>query len=153
MSTIEQRKDSVRRFWDEVFNKGNFDALRAMAPGYQYNGAVQDNKMFIGWVQGLRAAMPDLHIVIEDILAEDTKVAVRWHMKGTAAADGMYPKGTKVDWTGTNILVHDATTGLCISNDQNGRATYTAPGGQPIIQDAGEIYAAPKFAATTAVSS
>lgn len=64
-------------------------------------------------------------------------------MRGTAKGDERYPAGMKVEWVGTNILVHDAVSGLCISNDQNGHVLLTPAGGHSISRDANAIYAAP----------
>jgi predicted ester cyclase len=141
MNSLEHNKNAARQFWDEVFNKGNFNALGKMSPDYQYNGGAQSNEAFIGWVTGLRAALPDLHVVIDEILAEDNKVALRWHMKGTASGKGGFAAGTLVEWTGTNILVNNAD-GFCMANDQNGQASFTHNGITLTKTDA-ELYSVP----------
>jgi hypothetical protein len=64
-------------------------------------------------VQTLRAGAPGLHFVIEAILAEDEKVALRWRMNLPAGAGR--PAGSIV---GTNIL--SFIGGQALTNDQTG---------------------------------
>jgi predicted ester cyclase len=151
MSDIAASKAGAVRFWDEVFNKCNFTDLKSMGAGYTYNGGPQSNEAFMNWVLSLHASMPDLHVVVDEILAEDNKVALRWHAKGTAVGINGYEAGTKVEWTGTNILVKHANG---FSNDQNGFALYTPLVGKPVRKDDQLIYTPPVIPlAAGAVSS
>ena len=136
MTTIERNKATASNFFAQVFNEGNFAVLSSLSPTYLYNGAPQQPEQFIAWVRGMRTRMPDLNFVIEDILGEDDKVALRWRMRGTG------PGGVAVETTGTNILTFD-TQGLCLTNTQNGYASFTAPGQKPIIVTDDAIYNPP----------
>jgi steroid delta-isomerase-like uncharacterized protein len=53
-------------------------------------------------IQGLKSVFPDLHVTIEDILAEGDRVAVRARWQGTHGADfrGIPASGKWVEFTG-----------------------------------------------------
>jgi len=55
---------------------------------------------------GLRAAFPDLHYALDEVLAEGDDVAVRWHWTGTHQAPfrGYAPTGRPVTNTGLGIF-------------------------------------------------
>jgi predicted ester cyclase len=52
------------------------------------------------------AAFPDLHMTIEDLIAEGEKIVVRYTYHATHAANvmGTPPTGKQVTWTGISIL-------------------------------------------------
>jgi hypothetical protein len=126
MSDIsDANKQATLLFFDQVFNHGNMDMVaQALDPSYRFT---RDGKPLIaggdpiaatqGWAAGLRAANPNLQCVIDSILAEDDKVAVRWRMHAN-------DKTTNAPITamGTNILVF--VGGKAISNDQSGGETW-----------------------------
>jgi predicted ester cyclase len=81
MST-EQNKATEQLMVAEVLNKGNLEYIdKCIAPDFQYHGpsgasvkGIEGEKQFIA---GLRAAYPDIHVTIQDILAEGDMVATR----------------------------------------------------------------------------
>ena len=99
MST-EANKASVRRFYDEVFNKKNRAAIdefidpnhvdHAAPPGTPggLKGVKQTLNMYL-------TAFPDLHFTVEDIIAEGDKVVTRLTCRGTqqGAFMGIPPTG------------------------------------------------------------
>ena len=109
MST-EANKASVRRFYDEVFNKKNRAAIdefiapnhvdHAAPPGLPggIEGAKQTLTMYL-------TAFPDLHFTVEDLLAEGDKVVARITMRGTqqGALMGIPPTGKQVMVTAIDI--------------------------------------------------
>lgn len=142
MTMVERNKATASNFFEQVFNEGNFGVLSSLSPHYLYNGAPQNPQAFIGWVEAMRAKMPDLHFVIEDILGEDAKIALRWRMRGTTVGTSSAPGGLAVETTGTNIMTFDAE-GLCLTNIQNGYGSFTAPGQRPVIITDDAIYNPP----------
>ena len=87
MST-EENKASVRRDIEEVFNKGNIAVVDDLiAPNWVFYGPsgqeIKGQEGFRQLVAMLRNAFPDLHMRIEDIVAEGDMVAVRYIMRGT----------------------------------------------------------------------
>ncbi len=97
MST-EQNKNSFRRFVEEVWNKGSLAVVEEIAskdlvlhmlpPGTP--PGVESLSRFITLV---RTAFPDIHITIEDQVAEGDRVAARLIMTGTHL--GPYFNGSK----------------------------------------------------------
>jgi predicted ester cyclase len=78
----EQNKAIERLMVAEVLNKGNLEYIdKYIAPDFQYHGpsgaevkGTEGEKQFI---VGLRAAYPDIHVTIQDILAEGDMAATR----------------------------------------------------------------------------
>jgi predicted ester cyclase len=152
MTTVERNKATASNFFEQAFNDGNFAVMSSLSPNYLYNGAPQKPQQFIAWVEAMRAKMPDLNFVIEDILGEDDKVALRWRMRGTTVGGDASPAAVGVETTGTNILTFDAQ-GLCLTNIQNGHASFTAPGQKPIIITDDAIYTPPAQAPASGVTA
>ncbi|MBK8023998.1 MAG: ester cyclase [Chloroflexi bacterium] len=84
MSTENQ--EVLRLVIEEGFNRGNYEALDPLfAVGYQEHqfGLGQTLEGFKRDIRYLRAAFPDLHLSIEDMVAVDDKVWVRMTAHGT----------------------------------------------------------------------
>jgi steroid delta-isomerase-like uncharacterized protein len=112
MSTGEENKVLIRRYFAEIWDKGNTDAeanyvaqdavvhaspLPGAPPGRE--GAIQVVKMF-------RAAFSDLSVNIEELIAEDDKVAQRWTSRVTHDGPllGIPPTGKHITISGINIF-------------------------------------------------
>jgi predicted ester cyclase len=92
--SAEQNKALVRRFVEEVQSQGNIDALdeicspefvnRSSPPGVPSNceGVKQLTAMF-------RQAFPDSYFSVEDMMAEEDKVATRKTFHGTHKGEFM----------------------------------------------------------------
>jgi predicted ester cyclase len=102
----EDNKHTVRRLF-ETFNGADLAAIDSLV-GPEYVGAQggQGPAGFKAVVVGLRAAFPDLHYTLDDVMAEGDQVAVRWHWTGThrAAFRGFPPTGKPVTNTGAGIF-------------------------------------------------
>ncbi len=104
--SVEQNKAVVRRLVEEVINRGNiglFDELvasdlvdHALPPGFP--PGAQGTKQFFGL---LRAAFPDFHYTIEDMVAEGDYVVQRLTAQGTMKGEfmGMPPNGKHAVWS------------------------------------------------------
>jgi len=105
----EQNKMIVRRFSEEVESQGNFavaDELLAhdfvshtpLGEAHGLEAAKQFGAM-------LRTAFPDLHVTVEDQIAEGDRVVTRWTCRGThqGAFQGMPPTGKPIEIMGTTI--------------------------------------------------
>jgi steroid delta-isomerase-like uncharacterized protein len=104
MDSAEESKATVRRFWG-VWEEGNIDLVdELLAPDYvNHTPASPDQPTGPEGVKGLvsmfRSAMPDLRVVIEDMIAgEDGKVAVRYTLEGTHEGElfGVPPTGKRL---------------------------------------------------------
>jgi predicted ester cyclase len=122
-ATSDHNKALTVRFFEQVFNQGDLAIIdELIGPDYTFNGVPTTPEATKAWAQSLRARFPDLRFMIETILGEDEKVALRWRMVGTDQQSGH-----KVTTTGTNILV--IVDGKALSNDQGGGDQFTAAAG------------------------
>ena len=110
MSTDDNRT-LTQRFYEEVWNKGNLDAVddlmtsdfvdHAAPPGFPSGpeGAKQVFTMY-------RNAFPDFRLSVEDLIAEDDRVVARWVTQGTHQGElmGIPPTGKPVTVTGIDVF-------------------------------------------------
>ncbi len=87
MST-EMNKATVRRWVEAAWNNEDFSSVDGLyTPDYtmHYGGtpATQGTEGLKSFIMMYRAAMPDLHMQIEDVVAEDDKVTWRITTRGT----------------------------------------------------------------------
>src|SRR5438093_11487815 len=84
-------KANERRFFEEVWNKGNFQAAdQIVAPNYVDNDAITSKTGPEGVraeVSLFRNAFPDLIFAIEDVITEADKVVTRISATGTHKRD------------------------------------------------------------------
>ncbi len=84
--TPEERKEFVRRSYDDVFNKGELDAIATYFADDFVNRSVPGLPPGPEGVRRavtvLRAAFPDLHYQIEEVLVEGDMIAARWTVTG-----------------------------------------------------------------------
>lgn len=104
-------KEVYRRFLDEGFNRGNLDALDdILTPDYvDHNappGTLPGPAGIKPIIAAFRAAFPDVHMTIEDQLAEGNRVATRYTFRGTHLGNlmGIPPSGKPVEMTGITIV-------------------------------------------------
>src|SRR5260221_14544004 len=95
MST-EDNKALVRRLIEEVWNQGNlavFDEL--YAPDFIFHDPglphVRTHEEYKQWIAERLNAFPDLHITIDDLVAEGDQVVMRLTFRGTHTGDLVTP--------------------------------------------------------------
>lgn len=103
-------KALVRRIIEEIVNKGNLATVDDLvAPDYvgHYSNAPEARgpEVIKQRIALLRAAFPDWHSTIEDMIAEGDKVVTRWRASGTHLGEfmGIAPTGKKMTTTGIYI--------------------------------------------------
>lgn len=103
-------KEIYRCFLDEAFNRGNLEALDdILDPGYVDHNAPSGTppgpEGIKHMVAGFRLAFPDVHMTIEDQIAEGDRVATRYTFRGTHLGDlmGIPPSGRRVEMSGITI--------------------------------------------------
>jgi predicted ester cyclase len=107
----EENKAAFRRVPEEVINSGNLDlADEVVASDYIEHvrlppgvpGGLEGFKAFFTMV---RAAFPDLHYTLENVLAEGEMVAGHATVRGTHQGEflGIAPTGREVTWTETHV--------------------------------------------------
>jgi steroid delta-isomerase-like uncharacterized protein len=106
-------KQVAQRWFEEVWNQRDESAIRRLfaADGIAHGlGANGDDLIgpagFLPFRAAFLAGFADLHIIIEDLIEEEDRVAVRWRATGTLTGDGMgvAPTGKPMTITGMSIL-------------------------------------------------
>ena len=105
----EQNKAVVRRAIEEVYNQGNLDVVEDLVSSdFVVHASSEDIHGPDGmkqFVASLREAFPDLHLTIDDQVAEGDRVVTRWTARGTHTGpfQGMPPSGKRGTMTGIDI--------------------------------------------------
>ncbi len=125
MST-EDNKASVRRYFEEVLNQGNLALANELnAPDWVYHDpAVPDVRTledYKQWFTEIRNAFPDFHVTIEDLVAEEDEVTVRYTWRGTNTGQIVRPMpipatGRPVTATGMSIVRFAGSKGAEVWN-------------------------------------
>jgi steroid delta-isomerase-like uncharacterized protein len=112
MSTESQ--DLIRRWFEEVWNKGREDAIDEMfaADGIAHGLTEEGDKTLRGpeqfkpFYRAFRSAFPDLEVVVEDTISEGDKLAARCTVRGKHQSDslGFADPGLTTDFTGITIV-------------------------------------------------
>ncbi len=109
-NTIEENKRIVRAFIETAFNQHQADrAAGYLTPDMKWHGGtlgtVEGREKFSGLVSAIVSALPDLHNVEQDIIAERDIVAVRAVVKGTHKGDllGIPASGRQVQWDAVDV--------------------------------------------------
>lgn len=101
--SAKENKAIVRQFWG-VWEEGNIGLVdELLAPDYtNHTPATPDQPTGPEGVKGVvamfRSAMPDLKVIVEDMIAEGEKVAVRYTLEGTHEGElfGVPPTGQRL---------------------------------------------------------
>jgi steroid delta-isomerase-like uncharacterized protein len=107
---IEENKAVIRRYYEDVLNAGNIGALEELAvPQYDEHdplpGQATGREGLRQRVEMLRSAFRP-HFTIEDIIAEQDKVVVRWTNRGTQVGEFMGMPATGKSFTIAGIDIH-----------------------------------------------
>ncbi len=102
--SAEESKAIMRRYFEGAWEKGDVDLLdELLAPDYvNHTPATPDLSTGPEGVKAVvsmaRNAMPDLRVVIEDMIAEGDKVATRYTFEGTHRGElfGVPPTGQRL---------------------------------------------------------
>lgn len=107
----EQNKAVARRFYEEVFNRKNVNAIDDLcAPDFkdhspmpgQGSGAKGVKDMFSTYIK----AFPDLRLTVEEMISEGDVVAARFSGEGTHKGEifGAAPTGKRISFHGIDML-------------------------------------------------
>lgn len=106
----EQNKAIVRRWFEEVWNRQQSKTIdELLTPdcivhGLAPEGSGKGPAAFHPFWEKFRGAFPDIRITVEDILAEEDKVAARIVFRGTHEGDHLGPPATGKTVSGTGII-------------------------------------------------
>jgi steroid delta-isomerase-like uncharacterized protein len=110
----EANKQLVRRWFEEVWNQQRESAIDAMfSPEGKSHGFPEEDSVLIGPEdfksihRSFRGAFPDVHVTVEDLVAEGDKVAVRWKAEMTHRGDhlGFAATGKRASMNGASFVV------------------------------------------------
>jgi predicted ester cyclase len=109
--SAEQNQAVVRRFVEEVLNKGNLAVLdEVMAPNYvnhtPFPGLPPNIEGWKAIVPMVRNAFPDVHVTIEDMIVEGDKLMFRDRAHGTHKGElfGVPPTGEEMTWMELHVI-------------------------------------------------
>ena len=106
--------EASRRLLEESFNEGKLDLIdQLVAPDAVNHDPATPPRMrqlrgpevVKRTVSMYRAAFPDVRIIVDDVIAADDKVVLRWHSEGThrGGLEGLAPTGAHASVTGIGI--------------------------------------------------
>jgi len=106
-----QPADVVRKWFEEVWNKGRTDLIPvhyhedAIAHGLVDEASTRGPEEFRAFYDSLKAGFPDLHFEIGDVFGDASQAAIRWTATMTHKGDfmGVKPTGRKVKISGISI--------------------------------------------------
>ena len=104
---LEQNKNLIRRFFDEMWNPWNFaKADELLAPDIVFKGTLGDElrgrDAFRAYMRKVQSAFPDFHNSVIQITAEDDRVVARTFYRGTHRGEifGLAPTGIEIGYAG-----------------------------------------------------
>jgi len=108
---VSDYRSLIRRYYAELWNEWSEAALTELiAPGIAFRGsigaAVNGIEEFRQYVNRIRAAFPDFHNEIEEMVAEGEKVAARLTYTGTHRGElfGIAGRGARICYRGLAIF-------------------------------------------------
>ena len=108
--SAEQNKSIVRRWVEAAWNSGDYSSAKSLYPErYVHHPAGQPDQHgpegLTGFIAMFRRGIPDLHLSIEEMVAEGEKVAWRFTARGTMNGElfGFPPTGKSAAVTGTVV--------------------------------------------------
>lgn len=111
---VRGNKELARRWFEEVWNQGRESAIKEMyhrdgrAFGFPEPDSVLNgpDEFAAIWRQ-FRSAFPDVHVTVDDLVAEGDRVAVLWTATMTHTGDGLgFPASSKkVGFQGSSFLL------------------------------------------------
>lgn len=109
---VEENRSLVLRFYEQVWNQGNVNVAGEIFADDYVRHDLRPTQALPGWAgqakiaADFRAALPDLHMVVDLIVAEGDLVAARWTTEGTntGAWGGRPPTGRRATFSGVNVF-------------------------------------------------
>jgi predicted ester cyclase len=104
----EENKALVRRYFAEIWSKGNLDLADELlgTPGSTAAGPpAMDPQRIKQIVAAMRAAFPDIEYTVAEMLVDGDKVMAYWTAQGTHRGEfrGVAPTGKRIDYRGFDL--------------------------------------------------
>ena len=109
----EANKAIVRRWFEEVWNQGREESIDELFAAHGIGHGLGDTEASVQgpagikpFVRNLRGAIPDIHMKIEDSIAEGDRVTVRITAEGTHKGGnlGVAPTGRRIRIEGIVVI-------------------------------------------------
>jgi steroid delta-isomerase-like uncharacterized protein len=108
----ERLKEDTRKFYDEVFNRGNYDKINEYVDANMVEheqlppGTPPGREGFRQWLTNMRRSFPDMHIELQGSTVDGDRVWTYLRMTGTNKGEmmGMPATGKSVRVDGFDIL-------------------------------------------------
>lgn len=111
MSANPENEKVIRRLYEEFVNGGDEDAFYELVAEdvkehEEFPGLTPNREGVRQFFALMRRAFPDLRFVVEDILVDGEKAAVRFRMNGTHRGEfmGVEPSGNRVEVDGIDVF-------------------------------------------------
>ena len=117
MST-EENKTIVRRFMTEILQQGDMSLIDQLcAPNYvnRLTGQGIDSFKQLGGL--MKAAIPDYHLTIENLVAEGDQVVARFTMTGTITGSIMGSKPSGKAFSARGLTYYRLVNGKIVEDD------------------------------------
>ncbi len=108
--TAAELKDFIAEYTDEVWNKGNVEAMdRYYAPDYVHHDVSRPDVCTLAdykrWAYDLLAGLTDFRVAVDDLIAEEGTAVKRWTASGlhNGALAGIPATGKRVSFSGVSI--------------------------------------------------
>ena len=103
----EQNKAVVRRFFEDVWNQQQDHVIdEIFAPTVLFNGQSITRDALKQALAGRRTAFANIHVTVDDQVAEGEKVSTRrtWRATHRGPFRGVLPTGKQVTWTQISVV-------------------------------------------------
>ena len=101
----------IERYYNELWNRWDFDLVpELISPAIKFHGSVgvsvQGWEGFRNYMRLIRAAFPDFHNTVEELVAEADRVAARLTYRGThrGVIFGVAPAGKMITYDGLALF-------------------------------------------------
>lgn len=117
--TLKENKALIRRYLEEVFNKGNHDAIDKFFAAHSIDhNAPPGSPLGFDFMKQFhtvaRAAIPDIRITVNDLIAEGDKVVCRFTANGTQQGEFMGIPPTGKQFTIMEIRIYRIVDGKIV---------------------------------------
>ena len=108
--SIEANKAVIRTLYEKIFNEGQVAIVDELfSPQFVDHSTPEQETGSAGvkaYIEQVRRGFPDMHVTIEDIFAEDERVAVRttWHGTHLGMYEGVAATGKHIERTMMQIF-------------------------------------------------
>jgi steroid delta-isomerase-like uncharacterized protein len=115
MSITTDHRTRIEQAWPAAWDLGDVQALDTLlSPDYRRIGGTGESQSlteFKASIVTTRAAFPDLKTVIDEILVDGDRAAIRWHSTGTHRHSflGVPPTHREIKVSGTTFAHFDGT--------------------------------------------